>query len=87
MNIKDYKDKEINMYILGIVFLYIYISNSFNINDDRIMYFNQLITTTLASGIIYLFTYLSDAIISSYFKDKIIYLFGIIFKRTKRIAI
>lgn len=22
MNIKDYKDKEINMYILGIVFLY-----------------------------------------------------------------
>ena len=25
MNIKDYKDKEINMYILGIVFLYIYI--------------------------------------------------------------
>ena len=80
MNIKDYKDKEINMYILGIVFLYIYISNSFNINDDRIMYFNQLITTTLASGIIYLFTYLSDAIISSYFKDKIIYLFGIINK-------
>ena len=57
MNIKDYKDKEINMYILGIVFLYIYISNSFNINNDKIMYFNQLITTTLASGIIYLFTY------------------------------
>ncbi len=80
MNIKDYKDKEINMYILGIVFLYIYISNSFNINNDKIMYFNQLITTTLASGIIYLFTYLSDAIVSSYFKDKIIYLFGIINK-------
>ena len=78
--IKDYKDKEINMYILGIVFLYIYISNSFNINNDKIMYFNQLITTTLASGIIYLFTYLSDAIVSSYFKDKIIYLFGIINK-------
>ena len=80
MNIKDYKNKEINMYILGIVFLYIYISNSFNINNDKIMYFNQLITTTLASGIIYLFTYLSDAIVSSYFKDKIIYLFGIINK-------
>lgn len=51
MNIKDYKDKEINMYIFGIVFLYIYISNSFNINNDKIMYFNQLITTTLASGV------------------------------------
>ena len=50
MNIKDYKDKEINMYILGIVFLYIYISNSFNINNDKIMYFNQLITTTLEPG-------------------------------------
>lgn len=80
MNIKDYKDKEINMYILGIVFLYVYISNSFRIDNDKIMYINQLIGTALSSGIIYLFTYLSDAIVSSYFKDKIIYLFGIISK-------
>lgn len=80
MNIKDYKDKEMNMYILGILFLYIYISDSFSINNDRIMYINQLITTTLVSGVIFLFTYLSDAIVSSYFKDKIIYLFGIINK-------
>lgn len=80
MNIKDYKDKEIKMYILGIVFIYIYISNSFKINNDTIMCANQLITTILASGVIYLFTYLSDAIISSYLKDKMIYLFGIISK-------
>lgn len=80
MNIKDYKDKEINMYILGIVFLYVYISNSFKIDNDKIMYFNQLIATAVSSGFIYLFTYLSDAIVSSYFKDKIIYLFGIISK-------
>lgn len=80
MNIKDYKDKEMNMYILGILFLYIYMSDSFSINNDRIMYINQLITTTLASGVIFLFTYLSDAIVSSYLKDKIVYLFGIINK-------
>lgn len=80
MNIKDYKDKEINMYILGVIFLYICISNSFNLDSNNIINANQLITTTLSSGIIYLFTYLSDAIISSYFKDKIIYLFGIINK-------
>lgn len=53
MNIKDYKDKEMNMYILGILFLYIYMSDSFSINNDRIMYINQLITTTLASGVIF----------------------------------
>lgn len=80
MNIKDYKNKELNMYILGVIFLYLCISNSFNLDNNNIINVNQLITTTLASGIIYLFTYLSDAIISSYFKDKIIYLFGIIKK-------
>lgn len=80
MNIKDYKNKEINMYILGVIFLYLCISNSFNLDNNNITNVNQLITTILSSGIIYLFTYLSDAIISSYFKDKIIYLFGIIKK-------
>lgn len=80
MNIKDYKNKEINMYILGVIFLYLCISNSFNLDNNNMINVNQLIKTTLSSGIIYLFTYLSDAIISSYFKDKIIYLFGIIKK-------
>ena len=55
-------------------------SNSLKIDNDKVMYINQLITTTLVSGVIYLFTYLSDAIVSSYLKDKIIYLFGIINK-------
>lgn len=80
MNIKDYKNKEINMYILGVIFLYLCISNYFNLDNNNMINVNQLIKTTLSSGIIYLFTYLSDAIISSYFKDKIIYLFGIIKK-------
>lgn len=80
MNIKDYKNKEINMYILGVIFLYLCISNSFNLDNNNMINVNQLINTTLSSGIIYLFTYLSDAMISSYFKDKIIYLFGIIKK-------
>ena len=80
MNIKDYKDKEMKMYIIGIIFIYVCISNSLKIDNDKVMYINQLITTTLVSGVIYLFTYLSDAIVSSYLKDKIIYLFGIINK-------
>lgn len=80
MNIKDYKDKEVNMYIIGIIFLYIFITNSYTIDSDKIMNINKIVTTTLFSGIIYLFVYLSDSIVSSYFKDKIVYLFGVISK-------
>lgn len=77
MNIKDYKEKEMNMYILGIIFIYIFLSNSLKLNNEEIIYYNKLISTAFASAIIYLFVFLSDAVVSSYFKDKIVYVFGI----------
>ena len=82
MNIKDYKDKnkEVSMYIIGIILLYIYITNSYMINSNHIITINKLTTTTLFSSILYLFVYLSDSIVSSYFKDKVVYLFGVIRK-------
>lgn len=80
MNIKDYKEKEINLYIVGIIILYIFITRTSIIDAEEVGYINKIITILLESGLLYIFTYLADSIVSSYFKDKIIYLFGILKK-------
>lgn len=80
---KDYREKELKMYILACVLLLICLTKGYSIQMDtgnKIVAISAVIDTTLASSCIYIFVYISDALFSSDIKDKIVSLFGLIKK-------
>ena len=68
MNIKDYREKELKMYIISCIFLLICLTKSFEISiewNENIKILANIIDTTLISSCIYIFTYIADSIFSS----------------------
>lgn len=83
MNLKDYREKELKMYIIACIFLLICLTNNFNFDKqflDDVSAIAKSINTILISASIYMFCYISDSVISSKFKDKIVNVFGLISK-------
>lgn len=80
---KDYREKELKMYILACVLLLICLTKGYSLQmetGEKIVAISAVIDTTLASSCIYMFIYISDALFSSEIKDKIVSLFGLIKK-------
>lgn len=80
---KDYREKELKMYILACVLLLICLTKGYSIQletGEKIVAISAVIDTTLASGCIYMFVYISDALFTSSIKDKLVSLFGLIKK-------
>lgn len=80
---KDYREKELKMYILACVLLLICLTRGYSLQmetGEKIVAISTVIDTSLASGCIYMFVYISDALFSSEIKDKIVSLFGLIKK-------
>lgn len=80
---KDYREKELKMYILACVLLLICLTKGYSMQmatGDKIVAISTVIDTTLASSCIYMFVFVSDALFSSKIKDKIVSVFGLIKK-------
>lgn len=80
---KDYREKELKMYILACVLLLICLTKGYSMQmatGDKIVTISTVIDTTLASSCIYMFVFVSDALFSSKIKDKIVSVFGLIKK-------
>lgn len=82
-DMKDYREKELKMYILACILLLICLTKEYSFQietGENILAISDLIDTALVSGSIYIFAYISDALFSSKIKDKIVSLFGLIKK-------
>lgn len=80
---KDYREKELKMYILACVLLLICLTKGYSMKmetGEKIVAISAVIDTTLASSCIYMFVYILDALFSSGIKDKLVSLFGLIKK-------
>lgn len=80
---KDYREKELKMYILACILLLICLTKGYSIKmeaGETIVAISAVIDTTLVSSCIYIFVYISDALFSSGMKDKLVSLFGLIKK-------
>lgn len=80
-NIKDYREKELNMYIIACVFILLCLTKDSSLNIysiDQAINWSKLLDTTLLSSCLYIFVFISDSIFSSEFKQNIITLFGLI---------
>lgn len=80
---KDYREKELKMYILACVLLLICLTKGYSMEmetGEKIVTISTVIDTTLASGFIYIFVYILDSLFPSGMKDKLVSLFGIIKK-------
>lgn len=80
---KDYREKELKMYILACVLLLICLTKRYSLQmetGDKIVAISTVIDTTLSSSCIYIFVYIIDSLFSSKTKDKIVSLFGLIKK-------
>lgn len=80
---KDYREKELKMYILACVLFLICLTKGYSMQmetGEKIVAISAVIDTTLASSCIYIFVYISDALFSSGLKDKLVSLFGLIKK-------
>lgn len=81
-NIKDYREKELKMYIiLNIVILIMQlgifdIHNIMSSEDSWIVLFIRIIDSTLISSSIYVSAFLVDSLFDSALKYKLVYLFG-----------
>ncbi|MDD6793859.1 MAG: hypothetical protein PUE01_00360 [Clostridiaceae bacterium] len=83
MNLKDYREKELKMYIIACIFLLMCLTNNFNFDKEfleDVSAITKSINTVLISASIYMFSYIADSIISSEFKDKVVNIFGLISK-------
>ena len=70
---KDYREKELKMYILACVLLLICLTKGYSMKmetGEKIVAISAVIDTTLASSCIYMFVYILDALFSSGIKDK-----------------
>lgn len=80
---KDYREKELKMYILACILFLICMTKGYSLQmetGEKIMAISAVIDTTLSSSCIYMFVYISDALFSSEIKEKIVSLFGLIKK-------
>lgn len=80
---KDYREKELKMYLLACILLLICLTKGYSTKmetAEKLVAISAIIDTTLASSCIYIFVYISDALFSSEMKDKLISLFGLIKK-------
>ncbi len=87
-NIKDYREKELKMYIGACIFLFICITKAYRIevnSYNNIINIVDIISTTLISSCVYMFAYITDSIFSSSAKDKLVYIFGLIRKPAYKI--
>lgn len=85
---KDYREKELKMYILASVLLLICLTKGYSMKmetGEKIVAIAAVVDTTLASSCIYMFAYISDAIFSSEIKDKLVSVFGLIKKPAYKI--
>lgn len=78
-NLKDYREKELKMYIIANIFIMILLNNDFElmkIQENWFYLIVKLTGTTLVSASIYIFVYLADSIFSSELKSKLLYFMG-----------
>lgn len=81
MNIKDYREKELKYYVLGIILL-IYLLDYpdfdvlFTQNSNLVVSFISSVGSNLFLGVIYVFSFVLDSIIGSKLKDFFIYFNG-----------
>lgn len=76
---KDYREKELKMYVLACVLFLICLTKGYSLQMETgkiIVSISAVIETTLASSCIYMFVYISDALFSSEIKDALVSLFG-----------
>ncbi len=81
-NIKDYRERELVMYILACILLYICLDGKlFEIEIiDKFVLLSNLIGSTLMVGVVFVFTFIIDSLLPSKLKDKILSVFGLIKK-------
>lgn len=82
-NIKDYREKELKLYIIANVLLILATSNiiSYNQSTESIEYFKtiiEILNISLISGFISIIAFLSDSIYSNGMKSKLVNIFGLI---------
>ena len=82
-NLKDYRDKELKLYIIANIFLILAICNgeSYTEADKVINYIkniNEFLNLSLILGFLSIITFLFDSIYSSNAKSKLLNIFGII---------
>lgn len=78
--LKDYRKKEIPMLLLGNILVLLYFCKSFDLNFfsdnglDGIKLIVSILDSAVLSSILYVFTIILDGIITSNFKEKLVYL-------------
>ena len=79
--IKDYREKELKMYIIANILMIVFLSNIFDFSNKAILIENEwlnfsikLINSALMSSVIYIFAFLSDSLFSSAIKSNLLYL-------------
>lgn len=80
-DLKDYREKELKMYIIACIFVLICLTKDFSINKssmDKMINLSELIDSVLASSCLYIFVFIADSLFSSDIKQKIVTLFGAI---------
>lgn len=81
-NLKDYREKELKMYILANILVIVILSNTFVVSeiltseDSWLVLFIKIVDSTLISSSIYIFAFLADAMFSSGLKMKMVYFLG-----------
>lgn len=80
-NIKDYREKELKLYIVATIIILLSINKDLIILESTRSYIEDIfkvINTVLTSASMYIFAYISDSFYSSHFKEKVMTLFGIV---------
>lgn len=78
MNIKDYREKELKMYVIACILLFISLTQNFIIYDIKsVELVSKILNISIISSSIYLISFVADSLFSSQFKEKLVYVFGI----------
>lgn len=80
-DLKTYREKELKIYILACVFILICLTKGYSLDSsgiDTVINISKALDTILASSCLYIFVFISDAIFSSDFKQKVVTIFGLI---------
>ncbi|TDW13225.1 hypothetical protein EDD63_14319 [Breznakia blatticola] len=78
MNIKDYREKELKMFVLACILLFVSLTQSFLLNDVVVLeVFIKILNTSIISSSIYLMSFVADSLLTSQFKENLIYIFGL----------
>ncbi|MGL6200458.1 MAG: hypothetical protein ACRC3H_16130 [Lachnospiraceae bacterium] len=82
MNIKDYREKELKMYIIANILMLIFLLGIFDVTEimnsenNWLILLIKIIDSTIISSSVYVFSFLVDSLFSSELKVKLIYMFG-----------